>query len=144
MEKRYTALRVIGTIYKIVGGILGVITLLGAIGLCLAGFLSGASLEMFTEQLDIPIMGTGFAGGVLFGVIGALILILYGGGLALTLFAGGEAIFLLVALEENTRQTSMLLMDQVRRAAAVPPPAPPPAVAAPTVVAPTAPPPPQV
>lgn len=147
MEKRYTALRVIGTIYKVIGGIIGVITLLGAIGLCLAGILSGASVEMFAEQLDLPMMGGGFVGGALFGVIGAVVLILYGGGLALTLFALGESIFLLVALEENTRQTAVLLMDQARRAAVGPmmaPPAGPPSAAAPTVVAPTGPPPPQV
>ena len=50
-------------------------------------------------------MISGLFGGLIF--IGFVIL--NGGGLSLTLFAIGEGISLLIAMEENTRATTMLL-----------------------------------
>jgi len=36
MEKRYRALRIIGSAYKILGAIVLVLTIVGAVGVCLA------------------------------------------------------------------------------------------------------------
>ncbi|HOT90862.1 MAG TPA: hypothetical protein PLN71_04710 [Anaerolineae bacterium] len=112
MEKRYTALRVIGTIYKVLGGIVGVITILLVLGICATSALGGAVIDTLGRELSGD---TGFAG-LLSGFVGGLIVsvlaIIYGGGLAVTLYAAGEGVYLLLALEENTRATVMLLRQQ--------------------------------
>jgi len=124
IEKRYKALRAIGTIYKVLGVIVGVITVLLAVGFCLMFIAGGAALDAMGNQFDLPTTGLGTVGGLFYGLILALIIIIYGGGLALTLFALGESIFLAVAVEENTRTTAILLQDQMRRMATPPPAAP--------------------
>ncbi len=109
MQKKYTALRIISTVYKIIGGIAGVLTLLVALGLCVTSVAGGAAVDSLGQQFG----GQGGIGGTFGGLVGGLILaivaIIYGGGLALTLFAAGEGINLLIDLEENTRLTANLL-----------------------------------
>jgi hypothetical protein len=112
MEKRYAALRVIGTIYKILGGIVGVTTILLVLGICATSLLGGAAMDSLGRELGGD---TGFAGllsGFLGGLIAAVLAIIYGGGLAVTLYAAGEGVYLLLALEENTRATVALLQQQ--------------------------------
>lgn len=123
VERRYGALRIIGTIYKVLGVIVGAITVLLALGLCVVGIAGGATMDMLSDQMGVPMTGLGTVGGFIYGLILALITILYGGGLALALFALGESIFLAIAVEENTRLTSMLLQQQMQRMSV--PPAPP-------------------
>jgi hypothetical protein len=82
MQQSYTALRTIGTIYKILGVITVIATVLVALG-----------------------VGRFFGTGGVFALIG-------GGAIALTLYAAGEGVFLLLALEENTRLTATLLQRQ--------------------------------
>ena len=112
MERRYMALRTIGTIYKVLGGIVGIITLLLVIGICVASVVGGAALDSFSRELA---RATGFAGlfsGVVGGLVVSIVGILYGGGMAITLYALGEGVYLLLALEENTRATARLLEQQ--------------------------------
>lgn len=107
MEKRYTALRIIATVYKVLGVIAGVITLLAVLGICASSLFGGAMLDRFNELGRSGPMGlfTGAVGGLIAGLAG----LIYGGGLALTLYAAGEGISLLIALEENTRATATYL-----------------------------------
>lgn len=88
MGSDYIALRVIGVGYKILGVITGIATLLAMLGL-----------------------GSMF-GGVRGGLLGTLLVLIYGGGIALTLYAAGEGVSLLIALEENTRTTAWALQQQ--------------------------------
>ncbi len=112
MEKRYTALRTIGTIYKILGIISGAITLLVILGICAASVLGGAALGELGNQFGGSYgMGSMF-GGVLGGIFLGFLAILYGGSISITLYAFGEGIFLLLALEENTRATAEMLTQQ--------------------------------
>lgn len=116
MEKRYAALRIIGTLYKIFGAIVAAITLLAVLGICATSVLGGAAVDSLGHD-------TGFAGlftGVLGGLIFSVVAIIYGGSIAITLYAAGEGVYLLLALEENTRATVMLLQRQVNPS----PPAP--------------------
>jgi hypothetical protein len=85
MEQGYTALRTIGTIYKILGAI-----------------------TMLATVLVVLISGGFFRGGVL----GGFLALIGGAAIALTLYAAGEGVFLLLALEENTRLTATLLQRQ--------------------------------
>lgn len=112
MEKRYTALRVLGTIYKVLGGIVGVITILLVLAICAFSVLGGAAMDTLGREFGGD---TGFAGvlsGFLGGLIISVVVIIYGGWLAVTLYATGEGVYLLLALEENTRATVRLLQQQ--------------------------------
>ena len=96
MEKRYRALRIVATFYKIIGVILLIIAVISAIGVCVSGFLGGAAFQ------GLSAIGSALAGALV--ALGTLI----GGGLGgLTLFATGEGIYLLIAVEENTRAAAM-------------------------------------
>jgi len=114
MEKRYKVLRTIGTIYKILGIVAAVITVLALLASCAWIFFGSGALgdlgRQFNRQFgDLPyrMMGT-----VLGGLIGAITVLFYGGGLALTLYALGEGVYLFIAIEENTRTTAALLAQQ--------------------------------
>jgi len=96
---RYPALRVIALIYKVLAVILAVLTVLGA---CSAPFM-GRSL--FREAGLGDVGGAGLIGGLITG----LVLLIYGGMIALFLYATGEAITLLMDIEANTRITAELL-----------------------------------
>jgi len=116
MEKRYRAIRFIGSLYKIIGMIVGVITVLGALGSCIFSALSGSILDnALSQTLGNSSGGIGLFSGLLGGVIVGIFLLIYGGIAATILYASGEAIFLLIDMEENTRTTAFLLQQQTRR-----------------------------
>jgi hypothetical protein len=112
MEKRYTALRIIGTIYKVLGGIVGVVTILVVLGICAASVLGGAAMGSLGREFGRNAGVPGLFGGALGGLVIGVVAIVYGGGLAITLYAVGEGVYLLLALEENTRATVALLQRQ--------------------------------
>lgn len=105
MAKKFGILRFIGTIYKVVGIILGVIAIAGAIGSCIIGFVGSTNMDTFGRQMGMD-MGIGNAlGGILSGLF-----ILFGVGIAaISQYAIGEGIYLLLAIEENTRAAATLL-----------------------------------
>lgn len=109
MDKRYRALRTIGTIYKVIGAILAVLTILGALGICIASIAGGAAFNSVMDQYS---SASGFLSGIFGGVIIGFVVILYGGLMSVTMYGFGEGIYLLIALEENTRTTATLLQQQ--------------------------------
>jgi hypothetical protein len=111
MEKRYKALRFIGSVYKVIGIIVGVIAILGAIGFCALSAIGGSALSSLSSSYG----GSGAGGlfsGLLGGVLAGGIILLYGGITALTMYALGEGVYLFIGLEENTRGTLELLQKQ--------------------------------
>lgn len=120
MEKRYGALRTIGTIYKVLGIIAGILTLVGLVSFCAFSVLGGSALGSLARDFN-PTLSTALGA-----LGGGLLILLYGGGAAVTLYAFGEGIFLLIALEENTRATARMLQAQTRAAAAPAPQSEPP------------------
>ncbi len=120
MEKRYRALRIVGTIYKVLGIIAAALTVLAVLALCGTSLLCGAALDSVGRQLGQDLGGGGVFGGMVGGVILSLFAVLYGGIIALTLYAFGEMIDLLIALEENTRLTAQMLQAEGGGAAARP------------------------
>jgi len=112
MEKRYRALRIIGTVYKILGAILAVLTILGVIGICIASIAGGAAFDSILNQYGSSSGVFGTLGGVLGGFLIGFFVIIYGGGMAITMYALGEGVYLLLSLEENTRTTAALLQQQ--------------------------------
>jgi hypothetical protein len=111
MEKRYAALRLIGSVYKILGIIVGVLTILMVLGLCATSIFGSSILGEIGRQYGSG-NAMGGAGGIVLGLLMSLGAIIYGGGMAVTLYALGEGIYLLIALEENTRATALLLQKQ--------------------------------
>jgi hypothetical protein len=117
MEKKFKALRFVGTVYKVVGIITGVLTAIGAIGFCLFSILGGSLMNSFMNSAS-NYNGSGSSGpagifgGILGGVIIGGVILLYGGIGSITLYAFGEGIYLLLALEENTRTTALMLQQK--------------------------------
>jgi hypothetical protein len=111
MEKRFKVLRFVGSVYKILGIIIGAITILSALGFCLTSILGGSALASTLQGLNPNGggQGLGVLGGVVGGVIVSLVTILLGGIYAVTIYALGEAVYLLIALEENTHLTAAML-----------------------------------
>ena len=109
MEKRYRALRLIGTAYKVIGVIALALTVLAALAVCGISTFSGAAIGSWAEEYGADQMLGGFLGGAVGGAIAGLLILLYGGAMGAGLFALGELVYLLLAVEENTRLTSTVL-----------------------------------
>jgi hypothetical protein len=116
MEKRFSILRFVGSIYKILGVIVAVLTILGAIGFCGTSLLGGAAMERISQDLGTTQglgPGVGIFSGAVGGVIVGLVILIAGVFNAVTFYAFGEGISLFLALEENTRATNLLLQRQL-------------------------------
>ncbi len=116
MDRRFTALRVIGTVFKVLAWISLILGLLGAIGSLIMGFtLSGTQ-----GPLGLDLSGR-LAGIALFVV--ALIIAVFS---FLGLYAVGESVYLFLSIEENTRRTAYIVQQQYTSYQAnYPSPAPP-------------------
>jgi hypothetical protein len=116
MEKRYAALRTIGTIYKVLGIAVASITVLMIIGICLFIFLGGVGGALAAgggrgDDVALGVFGS-LLGSILVTLFSGIVMIIYGGSIALTLYAMGEGIYLMLALEENTRMTVAALQGR--------------------------------
>ena len=114
MEKKFKALRFVGTVYKVIGIIAGVLTDISAIGFCLFSILGGSLINSVLNSVSNAYGGgggnpAGVLGGILGGVVVGGLILLYGGIASVTLYAFGEGFYLLIGLEENTRTTALLL-----------------------------------
>ena len=116
MDRRFTALRVIGTVFKILAWISLILGVITAIGMLIVGVtLSGQEGLLGLE------LGSSLAGIALFVVL--LIIAVFG---FLTLYAIGESVYLFLSIEENTRRTAYLAQQQYTSyQAPYPPPEPP-------------------
>ena len=114
MERRFTALRIIGTIFKILAWISLLVGVLAAILALVAGFvMRGQDLLL---GLDI--------GGPLAAVASFLVLLIVAIFYFLLLYAGGEAIYMFLAIEENTRRVAYITQQQYMSYQSSYPPAP--------------------
>jgi hypothetical protein len=112
MEKRYKALRFIGTVYKVIGIIVGALAVLGAIGFCALSAIGGTALSSLGNSYGYSSGAGGLFSGLLGGVLVGGLMLLYGGITAITLYALGEGVYLFIGLEENTRATAALLQQR--------------------------------
>jgi len=112
VNRKFSVLRLIGSVYKILGIVSGVLTLIAALGICLMSFLGGALVDQFQREVG-GMTGSAFAllGGAAGGVIAAGFVLIYGAVMTLVLYGAGEGIYLLLALEENTRATAIYLQQ---------------------------------
>ncbi|HLA42180.1 MAG TPA: hypothetical protein VJZ27_02020 [Aggregatilineales bacterium] len=121
MEKRYSILRIISAIYKFVGVILLILTLLSSAGACLLSIAGGAALNDIIEEAESDEFGrsnsdSGLAeASALGGMLLSVGVLLYGGFISLAVYGTGEAIQVFLSIEENTRATSLLMRRQVKQ-----------------------------
>lgn len=94
MGRRFTALRVIATIFKVLGWIALLIGLIGAVLVLIAAL-----------TLDFEAAGIGF-GGPLAGVAAFIAILVLAVIQFLVLYAIGEAIYVGLSIEESTRRTA--------------------------------------
>lgn len=102
MEKRFTALRVIGTVFKVLAWISLLVGILGAVLGLVAGFSLGGEDSLLGLDLAGPLGGIAV-------FIAALIAAILN---FLALYAAGEAVYLGLAIEENTRRTAYVVQQQ--------------------------------
>jgi hypothetical protein len=102
MERRFTALRIVGTIFKIVAWIALLFGVLGGILALIAGFTMGGTEGLL--GLDIA--------GPLAAVAAFLVLLIAAVVNFLLLYAAGEAVFMFLAIEENTRRMAYIAQQQ--------------------------------
>jgi uncharacterized protein YacL len=114
MERRFTALRIIGTIFKILAWISLLVGVLGAILALVAGFAMGWQEGLLGLDIAGPLAAVA-------SFIVVLILAIF---YFLLLYASGEAIYMFLAIEENTRRAAYLAQQQYMTYQSGYPPAP--------------------
>jgi hypothetical protein len=113
MQTKFSVLRFISGFYKVIGIIVGVLTILSVLGICATSVLGTTVLSGLNQDLQqsgVPMLFG--ASTILGGIISAFFTIIMGALVSLGLYAFGELISLLVSLEENTRATVLLLQNR--------------------------------
>lgn len=148
MEKKFRVLRIVGTIWKVLAWVMLIVGFLASVGLLLMSIFGGQMIRqlMPPEQMPWAPQLFGVAGGVVSFLVSLIVTLIY----FLLFYAVGELIYLLLAIEENTRLTSQLVQARPaplsppapRAFPPSPPPSPPPFPTPPPSPSPTPPPPP--
>lgn len=112
VEKRFKVLRFIGSLYKILGIILGVLAILSALGMCVFSFFGGAMMEGLAQEFSTDASGVGLLSGALGGIVFGLVVLISGCMGAAGTYAVGEVIYLFLTIEENTRASAELLRSR--------------------------------
>jgi len=103
MVKKYKALRLVASVYKVFGYIVLVTTILSSLGVCISGLIGGSAFNLFANRLGETLSRGGTASMAVVGVLMGLGFLIYGAIIGITLLAAGEAVYVLIDIEENTR-----------------------------------------
>ncbi|MRS03223.1 hypothetical protein EG832_08375 [bacterium] len=106
MEKKYRGLRIIGLLLKIIGVLEIIVGVFCALVLPLV--LSDSKVSLFNLGFQEYFPGTG----LLLGIITGVIIFLVGLVCGLLTFSLGELFNVVIAIEENTRRTNLLLQNK--------------------------------
>jgi hypothetical protein len=102
MEKRFLALRVCGTLSKILAWFF----LIAGILLAFVALITGLTTNSLLDWINLPQSGT------LLGVVAFLLLLILSILLFLGVYSLGELFFLALAVEENTRRAAYLAQQE--------------------------------
>jgi len=104
MDKKYRALRIIATLWKVLAWILLIVGILSSLGILLVGILGGGGFvfRYLGQDPDLVHGAMSTVSGIVAFIGGLIATMVY----FLILYAIGELIDLLLAIEENTRQTA--------------------------------------
>jgi hypothetical protein len=108
VEKKFKILRIVAFLWKILAWVILVISLLGACGSLILGFVVSDQLARTSSGLGI---GVGVVGGPLGALVTAVVVTLIGIFYFVSLDAVAEMIAVMLALEENTRATAEQLKN---------------------------------
>jgi uncharacterized protein YacL len=114
MERRFTALRIIGTVLKILAWISLLIGVLGAILALIAGFAMRGPDGILGLDIAGPLAAVASF------IVVLIVTIFY----FLLLYSAGEAIYMFLAIEENTRRMAYIAQQQYMSYQSAYPPAP--------------------
>ncbi len=110
MEKRFRSLRIIGTVFKIIAWVTLVLGILGGLVMLGAGVLGGfAGGSAFSNQAAPGLGALAGVGGVLASLAAAVGTVIGAVLSFLVFYASGDAIYLALAIEENTREAAHYL-----------------------------------
>jgi hypothetical protein len=116
LERRFTALRVIGTLFKVLAWITLIVGILAAVGILVVSLAGTGAWGSWLPGWDL---GPGsMLVAVISGVVVLIVFLVY----FLLLYAVGDTIYLFLAIEDSTRHTAYLLTQQARATAAYAPP----------------------
>ncbi|MDY6874587.1 MAG: hypothetical protein SWK90_00055 [Chloroflexota bacterium] len=126
MDKKFKILRIIGTVWKIMAWIALFVGILSSVGVLLMSLFGGGVLSQFGQEYS-QMPGALWAFGLTGGIIGFIVSLIATIINFLLLYAVGELIYLLLAIEENTRQVQWVQAPHTPQAyPAAPPTYPPP------------------
>jgi hypothetical protein len=122
VERKFRVLRIIGTLWKVLAWIELMSGILVAVAILLFGILGqgGFVLRLFGQETVVPVPI-----GVVSGVAGFILMLASTIVSFLVLYALGDLIFVLLAIEENTRRTMHSLEHDWSAEAERPTPPPP-------------------
>ena len=124
MEKKFKVLRIIGTIWKVMAWVELVLGLISSVIVLLVGIFSAGVLRSFADQAQQMMPLASQMIGLPGGIVGFIVLLVITVITFLMIYAVGELIYLMVAIEENTRLATRQLQRIEKQAAAPSPPAP--------------------
>ena len=101
IPRKFGTFRFIGTFFKIMGIIIAIATVIGAILLAIGFSVGGSLLGNLVQTAETP--ERLYSYGILSGVLTALIVLVVGGLWGALTFGIGEMFYVLIAIEENTR-----------------------------------------
>jgi hypothetical protein len=106
MQKKYRGLRIIGLLLKVIGGLE-----------LLVGFFSALVLPLALSDSHVSLIQLGLANifpasGLVIGIITGIFIFLIGLVCGLLTFSAGELFNVVMAIEENTRATMILLQNK--------------------------------
>jgi len=105
MEKRFRILRIVGTLYKVLAWIVLVTGVLSAFGSLIFSVAGGALIPQEYGQ-GLPI------GGAVLGITSFLTLLIVSAFQFVLFYSVGELIYLLLAIEENTREVALWMRSR--------------------------------
>ena len=103
MDRRFMALRIIGTVFKILAWLALIFGVLAAIGALILGFTIRGQEGLLGLSLNSPLAGIAVF------IISVIVAIMS----FLLLYACGEFLYLFLSVEENTRRAAYLMQQQV-------------------------------
>lgn len=109
MQKKFGALRAIGTILKIFGVIEIILAFAGMVAIIVFSSVMGNAITFGQYLVDMG--GSALLMGI---AIGALFFVITLAG-AIATYGVGELIYLFIAMEENTRATALLIQGQSKQ-----------------------------
>ena len=105
MKKRFSVLRILATVLKILGIVVAAFAVLGGLGALIMSFAGG---DLFST------LGVDASGGIFVGLISSFGIVIVGIFYAVALYGYGELLMLLLSLEDNTFKTVKLLEDVIK------------------------------